>query len=328
MTETPRSGDHARPAVTVGMPVCNGERFLRQALDCWMAQDFTNYRLIISDDASTDSTPQICRVYAARDHRIRYLRSDRNQGAVWNFNYLYSLADTEFFAWAAQDDYWEPTFLRKCVELLRGNPDAAGAHTRIRRITADGTTYAGPFGGYVAIQDDAAERFRTVLSDWLWCFAHYGVWRTETIRPTRLYRKVYGPDHVFVAEAVLYGKVFEVPEVLWAHRTCNPLETNKEYVERVRRGLEPHSKPGSYRYPFAAITWEQLRTALTAPFPFSTRCRLVWSVLSRFWIHQAVIAVVRRKALRMFGEARVERVIRWLRRQGWYRRWRGVPEGL
>lgn len=322
------SNTSAVPLITVGMPVCNGERFLREALDCWIGQNFRDFTLIISDDASTDSTPDICGAYAACDSRIQYIRSDQNRGAVWNFNFLFALAKTDFFAWAAQDDYWEPEFLGRCVELLRDIPDAAGAHTAIRRITANGNTFAGPFAGYTAAQSDPVERFRTVMSDWLWCFAHYGVWRTHAIRHTRLYRNVYGPDHVFVAEAALYGKILEVPEVLWAHRTCNPRETTAQYVERVRRGLDPHSKPGSYRYPLLTLTREHLRTALSAPFSFSTRLRLASAVISRFWVHQAFIAVLRRNMIRAVGLNRINHLVRWLRRQSWYRRWRRVPDGL
>ena len=315
-------------SVTIGMPVCNGERFLRQALDCWLAQDLRGFQLIISDDASTDSTPAICREYAASDPRIRYLRSERNRGAVWNFNYVFGLAETEFFAWAAQDDWWDPTFLRRCIDLLHRQPDAIGAHPRIRRIDAEGNTYAGPFGGYSALRDDPVERFREVMSDWLWCFAHYGVWRRKAISRTKLYRRVYGPDHVFVAEAVLYGKIAEAPEVLWAHRTCNLRETTREYVERVRRGLEPESKPGSYRFPLTSLTLEHARTAVSAPFSLGTRLRLLWSVISVFWVHQAFAAVLRRTLDRFLGPTRLDTLMRWLRKRAWYRRWRRVPEGL
>lgn len=328
MVEALSSAHPVRPRVTIGMPVCNGERFLGQTLDCWLSQNYRDFQLIISDDASTDSTPAICRDYAASDSRIRYVRSELNQGAVWNFNHVFGLADTEFFAWAAQDDWWDSTFLAQCIDVLNRDPRAIGAHPRIRRIDAQSNTYAGPFAGYEALQEDPVERFRCVMSDWLWCFAHYGVWRTKAISATKLYRPVYGPDHVFVAEAALYGKIAEVPEVLWAHRTCNLHETSREYVERVRRGLEPHSKPGSYRFPLASLTREHVRTAVSAPFALSVRLRLLWSVVSVLWVHQAFAAVLRRTLAGCIGPNGLENLTRWLRKQSWYRRWRRVPEGL
>jgi glycosyltransferase involved in cell wall biosynthesis len=66
------------PALTVGMPVYNAERFIAKALDSFLDQTFTDFELLISDNASTDRTEEICRYYAARDQRIRYFRNAKN----------------------------------------------------------------------------------------------------------------------------------------------------------------------------------------------------------------------------------------------------------
>ncbi|MEM4134638.1 MAG: glycosyltransferase, partial [Candidatus Micrarchaeia archaeon] len=79
------------PLVSIGMPVYNGERFIRQALDSLLAQDYENFELIISDNASEDKTPEICLEYAARDKRIRYYRNEKNMGAAWNFKRVFDL---------------------------------------------------------------------------------------------------------------------------------------------------------------------------------------------------------------------------------------------
>lgn len=314
--------------VTVGMLVCNGERFLRQALDCWVAQDFREFLLIISDDASTDSSPQICKEYASRDPRIRYLRAEQNQGTVWNFNYVFSLAETEYFAWAAQDDLWQPTFLSSCIRLLQENPEAAVVHPQIQRVDATGKPYVSPFTGYVAAQPSRRERFRSIISDWHWCFALYGVYRRDLLGKTRLYRKVYGPDHALMAEVSLYGTLLEYPAVLWCHRTVNPRETRQEYVERVRRGLEPHSRRGSYRYPMASLGSEQLRTAATAPFSLALRLQLIFDVLSRYWVHWVLIPAIGRMAERLKVGELLQKVVRRFRRFSWYRKWRHVPRDI
>ena len=73
------------PAVSIGMPVYNGERFIRDALESLLAQSFTDFELIISDNASTDTTERICKKYAARDSRIRYVKQSGNIGAALNF---------------------------------------------------------------------------------------------------------------------------------------------------------------------------------------------------------------------------------------------------
>ena len=68
------------PLLSIGLPVYNGERFLAQALDCLLAQTFRDFEIIISDNASTDRTPEICRAYARRDPRVRYVCNQRNLG--------------------------------------------------------------------------------------------------------------------------------------------------------------------------------------------------------------------------------------------------------
>src|SRR6266853_631610 len=74
-----------RPIVSVGLPVYNGEAYLRQVLESVLAQTFTEFELVISDNASTDGTEKICREYAAADPRIRWHRQARNRGVTWNF---------------------------------------------------------------------------------------------------------------------------------------------------------------------------------------------------------------------------------------------------
>ena len=76
----------AKPRVSIGLPVFNAERYLAEALDSFLNQTFTDFELIISDNASTDQTQTICRDYMARDQRIRYFRNEKNQGSIYNHN--------------------------------------------------------------------------------------------------------------------------------------------------------------------------------------------------------------------------------------------------
>jgi len=92
------------PKVSIGMPVYNGEPFIREALDSLLAQTFTDFELIISDNASTDGTEAICREYAARDARIRYVRQAENRGVGANFKFVLEEAVGGYFMWTAVDD--------------------------------------------------------------------------------------------------------------------------------------------------------------------------------------------------------------------------------
>lgn len=86
-----------QPQVSIGMPVYNGEQFLKDALDSILAQTFDNFELIISDNTSTDNTQEICKAYSAKDQRICYYRNEKNLGAAWNFNRVFELARGEYF---------------------------------------------------------------------------------------------------------------------------------------------------------------------------------------------------------------------------------------
>lgn len=105
------------PLLTIGMPVYNGERFVREAVESLLAQDYRNFVLIISDNASTDGTAGILAELAARDPRIRYVRQEQNLGSVANFRFVLDACSTEFFCWAAADDYWSPDWLSKVMQV-------------------------------------------------------------------------------------------------------------------------------------------------------------------------------------------------------------------
>ena len=126
------------PKVAIGLPVYNGERYLEAALDAIQAQTFTDYEVVICDNASTDRTEAICRAYEARDQRIRYYRNPANIGAAPNFNRTFELADGEYFKWFAADDLITPDYLEQCVAALDRNPDAVLCYTRVLVIDDDG----------------------------------------------------------------------------------------------------------------------------------------------------------------------------------------------
>ena len=115
------------PLVSIGLPVFNGEKFLQQALGSLLAQSFSNFELIISDNASTDKTEKICGKYATQDARIRYIRQSDNIGALENFNFVLDVAKGKYFMWAAVDDQWDSNFIQILLEKLQERPKAIGA---------------------------------------------------------------------------------------------------------------------------------------------------------------------------------------------------------
>ncbi len=126
------------PKVSIGMPVHNGEKYIRLALDSLLDQTFTDFELIISDNASTDETQQICLEYAAKDERICYSRCDNQIDGIANFNRVLNLSVGQYFMWAANDDKWDPSFLTRLVQSLDISPQAVLAFSRFVIIDEDG----------------------------------------------------------------------------------------------------------------------------------------------------------------------------------------------
>lgn len=100
------------------MPVYNGEKFVRQALDSLLCQTHENFELIISDNASTDSTRSICLDYAKQDKRIKFIENKENIGALKNFQKVLDLADAHYFMWAAHDDLWESNYISTLIDNM------------------------------------------------------------------------------------------------------------------------------------------------------------------------------------------------------------------
>lgn len=120
-SESKKNSDQRLPAVSIGMPIFNDEKYVSRALDDLLAQTFEDFELIISDNGSTDQTEEICRKYAAMDRRIRYHRQPRNLGAQNNFTFVLNHARGEFFMWAGSDDRWDKDFIRSLLDALRSD---------------------------------------------------------------------------------------------------------------------------------------------------------------------------------------------------------------
>ena len=96
------------PRVSIGLPVCNGEEYPSARIGSLLQQDFEDFEIVVSDNASTDGTAEICMKYAEKDKRLRYYRNDSNIGAGPNYRRVFELSRGEFFKWCAHDDIRKP----------------------------------------------------------------------------------------------------------------------------------------------------------------------------------------------------------------------------
>jgi glycosyltransferase involved in cell wall biosynthesis len=207
------------PRLSIGLPVYNGEMYLKVALESILDQDYTDFELFISDNASTDSTPQLCQHYAAMDRRIRYSRNETNIGASGNCNRVFALARGEFFKWAAHDDVLLPGFLRRCVEVLDGAPpNVALVAPRTEIIDQDGRRTMQLAESLHTARARPHQRVADVVVNVDWATAQFGVFRSATLRKTRLIDRFPACDWVLMLEVAILGEIWEIPEVLFQRR--------------------------------------------------------------------------------------------------------------
>ncbi len=113
------------PRVTVGIPVFNGDPFLRKSIESVINQSYQDIEIIISDNCSTDKTRSICLEYAARDNRIRYIQQSKNYGSINNFVALISEARGKYFMWAGADDFFDENWIASLLEICEKNNSLA-----------------------------------------------------------------------------------------------------------------------------------------------------------------------------------------------------------
>ncbi len=204
------------PRLSIGLPVYNGEPFLAQAVDALLAQTFTDFELIISDNASTDDTERIARSYLS-DPRVRYIRQERNIGSAHNHNAVIEAARGEFFKWASDDDLYGPELLRRCIEALDARPEVVLAHCATAFIDEAGEITNVESYPLRTDVGDVVVRFRSLLytqgGDDI-----YGVIRTSAMRAVGRHGSYHLADRVIVAELALHGRFHQVDEPLYFRR--------------------------------------------------------------------------------------------------------------
>jgi len=290
--------------ISVGMPVYNGEQFIETAIRSIQAQTDPNFELIISDNASTDRTPEICCDLALEDGRISYSRNSQNIGAAGNYNRLFALASSEYFRWANADDLSGPELHSKCLAVLQESPEAVLAYGKNRFIDDEGTETEGREDNLDLQQDKASDRFIKFYQSVGFTNVIYGLMRSSAVAQTSLMADGSFPsaDINFMAELALYGKFIEIPDYLFFrrwHTGASSWET-VAYDDKVQNEFW---NAGSVD--FTLPTWKQrladLRAIRSTPLAHRQKWELYSFVLrSMYWQKRQLageIALVARNGL-------------------------------
>jgi len=230
MKSDQKSGNNT-PRVSIGKPVFNRERYIKQAIKSILNQTFTDFELIISDNASTDSTQQICLHYKQKDPRIHYYRNEKNLGAPKNYNHVFELSRGDYFKWAAYDDVLANEYLRKCVSVLDVDSSVLGCHCKTGRIDADGNFLGYYNTGFLTHINSpkAHERFRDLIGLHYITTPFHAVYRSHLFAKSQLHGSYVGADRNLVAELGLMGRIYEIPECLFYWRDHPESYTSRFY---------------------------------------------------------------------------------------------------
>jgi glycosyltransferase involved in cell wall biosynthesis len=288
------------PKVTVGVPVWNGAALLPRCLDALIGQTMPDIDIVISDNASTDATPEICRAFAARDPRIRVIRQPENIGAGGNFLALLRQARAPYFMWAAHDDRYMTTFIERALSALENNPTAVLAVSRVHFVDADGHDHPrlADDPNLHTVGLDPVERLRQLFTRHGW-YGIYGIARPEHFALCGVDKAVFGQDVIALMHLLLLGDIVRVDEPLFEYRVERP-KTAADYRKQVGESMR-------IELPYTNLFIALVRTVFESTWPASDKEEL---------LTRAVLTVARENKgwRRMIGKELFGRLDKWNRR--------------
>jgi len=191
------------PRVTIGIPVFNGAKLLRDTLENLERQTFGDFQVFICDNCSTDATPDICQEFVGRDSRFHHIRHKKNIGALPNFLAARDQGTTPLFMWRAFDDVTDDNYIEELIKVHDSDPGTILATCDVYRDGSPGTPER--FYPYTVKKDGLRlpRLYQQMLrnsASW-----YYGLWRHDVLVEITD-RVVQGyPDEWAYDQLVLFG---------------------------------------------------------------------------------------------------------------------------
>jgi len=269
--------------VSIGVPVYNGQKHLRETLDSLLAQTFADFELIISDNASTDATADICQEYASHDSRIRYHRQSKNLGAPVNWNFVAREARGRYFKWSSASDSCKPNFLTACVPILEGDPSIVVCFGKTTYVDDVGQSVTFPDRDVEVLDDSPSARFQRVCDQLSLNNEQYGLIRRDALMKTGLVRSYPHGDLVLMAELALLGKFKRIPSYVFVRRLDEHDWTGMMSSEELDSLFWPHSQP-KLRIDFIRRHLDYFRTCFCHDLSLAERVRVAQYALRKaYW---------------------------------------------
>ncbi|MDI6738904.1 MAG: glycosyltransferase [Candidatus Edwardsbacteria bacterium] len=267
------------PLVSVGVAVHNGRRHLRQTLDSLLAQTHPRLEIVISDDASSDESGEICREYAGRSPTVRYCRCAENIGATRNLNRLFWQSQGDFFFWSTQSDFWQPAYVTTCLDEMARRPDAVLCHGPTRLVDLVGRPIRIAEEPLETEESDPARRIGHLVRRMGSGNIFHGLYRSAALGRTALLRTCYGHDLLLLSELSLFGTICQHQQPLF-NRRIDPAETQQQIMDRWQGmiGLGERER----QIPFLTLAQGFVEMTARAPLGPVGREALLSEVISAF----------------------------------------------
>ena len=310
----------APPRLSVGLPVYNGEKYLGQSIESLLGQSYENFELIIADNASTDSTADICRRYEKQDPRVRYTRQPRNIGLSPNHNFVVQQSRGEYFKWAAADDLYGRDLLKSCVAALDDYSDVVLAHSWEAAIDDTGNVMQAMDYPLATDSPRAPERFKAILFGSSGLFESsdpavpglvrvdnrgilracdmYGVTRTSVMRKVTPLGSYHHSDRIIICALALRGRFHITPDWLYFRRDTSDRTYNKSSKLRDRCEVNDPIRKNKLLHPtprlVAEYFWAYVDAIQRAPLSAADR-RECYRNLTEWTLDRATSKIVRRQ---------------------------------
>ncbi len=307
------------PKVSIGIPVYNGENYLESAINSLLQQSFRDFEIIISDNASTDRTQEICQFLQSRDKRIRYYKNPTNLGAAYNYKKVFQLSRGNFFKWMAHDDRCSSNYLEECIKVLESDPTIVMCFPRVSLIDEDNNllplieenTFLTPKGKIIStnlqrnfISSHPSERYSEVLFRTTKCYEFFGLSRRDIIERTSQHDAYYGSDKVLLCELSLMGKLQEVPSAMCYFRIHDKQSQSLKSAEEKARWISPELNYGIIMLRIKCFQG-YYRSIFAYPLPLFERVKcllilIIWSInLNKLWtlVNRVLRQKTKQKAL-------------------------------
>lgn len=261
--------------LTIGMPLCNEGRYLRETLEYLLSNYHYIDRIILSDNCSDDDTATICREYEKKYDKIDYIRQEKRLGLWDSWRVPLALADTKYFMWLCGHDLISDNFMKEMLCQLRQNPDAVAGISMVYMFYDNITNqriHLNPLYS-LTTSPDVKQRVNAVLSNWHHCILLNQIIKTSVLKEMPEMDQA-ASDQTLAFYVALRGRMV--------------YSTNAKYYYREnKREIESFTKKKS-RYESWKLEYKEINALGYLPNQFWGMCKKNIPELSNRWLYDTI----------------------------------------